>query len=217
MKKDTAYIAIMDVLLACSGAALLFIPNLQLVYIIYGFLSLVVIAGIIMMIRYFMTNSYKDFNAYGFSEGTLLVILGICGLIKATALESVFYTGIGLVLIFSCVIKLQYTLDLSRMGDKLFYLLLVLVLVLTGCGIAVLLNPFTDPAKYTSFVHLLLLIDGAFSLLFMLYLALRIRAYTKKEAKEQENKEKLEQQESLTDQNAAEEKLPESDTTKESE
>lgn len=217
MKKDTAYIAIMDVLLACSGAALLFIPNLQLVYIIYGFLSLVVIAGIIMMIRYFMTNSYKDFNAYGFSEGTLLVILGICGLIKATALESVFYTGIGLVLIFSCVIKLQYTLDLSRMGDKLFYLLLVLVLVLTGCGIAVLLNPFTDPAKYTSFVHLLLLIDGAFSLLFMLYLALRIRAYTKKEAKEQENKEKLEQQESLTDQNAAEGNLPESDTTKESE
>lgn len=217
MKKDTAYIAIMDVLLACSGAALLFIPNLQLVYIIYGFLSLVVIAGIIMMIRYFMTNSYKDFNAYGFSEGTLLVILGICGLVKATALESVFYTGIGLVLIFSCVIKLQYTLDLSRMGDKLFYLLLVLVLVLTGCGIAVLLNPFTDPAKYTSFVHLLLLIDGAFSLLFMLYLALRIRAYTKKEAKEQENKEKLEQQESLTDQNAAEEKLPESDTTQESE
>ena len=121
MKKDTAYIAIMDVLLACSGAALLFVPSLQLVYIIYGFLSLVVIAGIIMMIRYFMTNSYKDFNAYGFSEGTLLVILGICGLIKATALESVFYTGIGLVLIFSCVIKLQYTLDLSRMGDKLFY------------------------------------------------------------------------------------------------
>jgi uncharacterized membrane protein HdeD (DUF308 family) len=216
MKKDTAYIAIMDVLLACSGAALLFIPNLQLVYIIYGFLSLVVIAGIIMMIRYFMTNSYKDFNAYGFSEGTLLVILGICGLIKATALESVFYTGIGLVLIFSCVIKLQYTLDLSRMGDKLFYLLLVLVLVLTGCGIAVLLNPFTDPAKYTSFVHLLLLIDGAFSLLFMLYLALRIRAYTKKEAKEQENKEKLEQQESLTDQSAVEEKLPESDKTEES-
>ncbi|MBQ3792970.1 MAG: hypothetical protein II798_01575 [Lachnospiraceae bacterium] len=216
MKKDTAYIAIMDVLLACSGAALLFVPSLQLVYIIYGFLSLVVIAGIIMMIRYFMTNSYKDFNAYGFSEGTLLVILGICGLIKATALESVFYTGIGLVLIFSCVIKLQYTLDLSRMGDKLFYLLLVLVLVLTGCGIAVLLNPFTDPAKYTSFVHLLLLIDGAFSLLFMLYLALRIRAYTKKEAKEQENKEKLEQQESLTDQNAAEGNLPESDTTKES-
>lgn len=216
MKKDTAYIAIMDVLLACSGAALLFVPSLKLVYIIYGFLSLVVIAGIIMMIRYFMTNSYKDFNAYGFSEGTLLVILGICGLIKATALESVFYTGIGLVLIFSCVIKLQYTLDLSRMGDKLFYLLLVLVLVLTGCGIAVLLNPFTDPAKYTSFVHLLLLIDGAFSLLFMLYLALRIRAYTKKEAKEQENKEKLEQQESLTDQNAAEGNLPESDTTKES-
>ena len=207
----------MDVLLACSGAALLFIPSLQLVYIIYGFLSLVVIAGIIMMIRYFMTNSYKDFNAYGFSEGTLLVILGICGLIKATALESVFYTGIGLVLIFSCVIKLQYTLDLSRMGDKLFYLLLVLVLVLTGCGIAVLLNPFTDPTKYTSFVHLLLLIDGAFSLLFMLYLALRIRAYTKKEAKEHENKEKLEQQESLTDQNAAEGNLPESDTTKESE
>ncbi|MCR5716276.1 MAG: DUF308 domain-containing protein [Lachnospiraceae bacterium] len=182
-------ICIMSLLLAGIGAILLFVPQITVEYICYTVCGVVIIVGIYMIVHYFMTDAYRNLNAYGFSEGTLLVALGICGLLRISDLVAVFYTVMALVLILCSVVQLQSALDLRRMGDVLWILFLILSAALLICSMVMLINPFEDPAKQMLFCHYLILIGGALGLINMIYLAIRLKIYEKSKKKKEQKAE----------------------------
>ena len=202
----TAVVAIMSVMMMAIAAILLFVPQIQAIHICYMICAVIVILGIYMIVRYFMTDSYRNLNEYGFSLGTLLVVLGICGMIKAQNLAAVFIICIGIILLFSCIIKLQYAMDLKRISDPVWVVLVIVTIALTCCSIAVLLNPFSDASLYHQFTYYVLLVDSMLSLLVILYLMIRLKIYQKKEIKDQKKRAEEEEkakQEEIADQDLA--------------
>lgn len=185
----TAIVTIMAVIMAAIAALLLYVPQIQVIHICYLICAVVIILGIYLIVHYFMTDSYRNLNEYGFSVGSLLVILGVCGMIRADSLSAVFLTAIGVILVLSCVIKLQYALDLKSIGDKTWVVLVFLTLALTCCGIAVILNPFNDTKLYHLFSFYALLVDNVLSLIVILYLVIRLKLFRKKELKLEQQKQ----------------------------
>lgn len=184
----TVIVCVMALFMIAISAILLFVPKIKAIHICYLLCSAVIILGIYMIVRYFMTSAFRNLNEYGFSEGTFLVVLGICGMVRAESLAKSFFICIGLLLLLSCVIKLQYTLDLKQMGDKGWHVILVIMLILIFCSIAVILDPFNQEDLYEKFACYLLLIDGIASLLLILYVAIQLNFFEKKATRALEEK-----------------------------
>ena len=69
-------VMILSMVLMIVAALLLFVPQIKLIYMCYFMCSVTMIAGIYMIVRYFMTDAFRNMNEYGFSVGVLIVVLG---------------------------------------------------------------------------------------------------------------------------------------------
>lgn len=171
--------AVLGILL---GLFLLLFPGAQMIQIVYAIGILLIVAGIISIVRYFMTESYRRLNCYTFSAGALMVVLGICALLRAEIVSSYLIICLGIWLLASGVIKLQNALDLEAMKDKAWWVILLLAVAVMICGAVVLLNPFADRNDLNFFTYIMLVADGALSLFSVIYLTIRLRRFQKQQA-----------------------------------
>ena len=200
-------------LLAVIGAVLVFVPGVKVEYLIYILCVALIIGGIYMIVRYFMTESFRNLNEYGFALGTLLVILGICGLVKNLSLTGVFFTGLGLLLLVSAVVKLQYTMDLRSTDNSLWIVALILTAVLTVCSILVVLNPFDTTETYHAFTRWVLLVDGILGVIMVIFLTFSLKRFTENEEKTAKRREERQKQKQADAEMKAEGREPEKEKT----
>ncbi len=163
------------------GALLIFIPTLTPLHLCYVLDGIAIALGIIFIVRYFMTESYKNTQRYGFSLGTVLLLFGAIGLVKAQALSAYLLTLIGALLLVAAVLKLQNALDLKFLKDDSWIIWLMIAIVFGVLATLALLNPFGDSEKLEVFSQVVLLIDGIVSLIGTLFLYSRIRRSEKGE------------------------------------
>lgn len=174
-----AVILCMAIINVILGVVMLFVKQIEIKTLCYILITLLIILGFGLIIKYLMTESYKNINQYGFSVGTLFVILGICGLLKVDEVAGYFIVCLGIWLLASAVIKLQYALDLKALKDMAWGFLLVVSAVIAICAICVIINPFSEDTYHTYFTYIVLTADGILSLISTTYLALRIKKYAK--------------------------------------
>lgn len=172
----------MSLMFILVASVLLFIPAVQVIYICYAVCAAMIIIGIYMIVRYFLTDAFRNLNEFGFSFGVLFVILGLCGMLKSASLASSFLVIAGIALLFSGVIMLQFALDLKRMKDVLWVVMLVISVAVTLCSILVILQPFGDRVFYEEYTSYVLFVAGCLCLVVMIYVYVRIRLYEKAEA-----------------------------------
>lgn len=172
-------ISIMSLIFITIAALMLFVKEVTIAYICYAVCGLAIIAGIFLIVRYFVTQAYRNLNEYWFAEGVLAVSLGICGLLKVDALAGIFITVVGIALLISGVVKLQSALDLRMMNDAVWFVMLIISAVIIVFSMFVLLKPDLNKT-YTWYV---LLADGVLGLVNIIYLYFRIKAYNKAEIK----------------------------------
>lgn len=170
-------IATIAVIFIAVAVLVLFVPRVEVKDICYFICGFVVVLGIYMIVRYFMTAGYEKLNEYGFSEGVLFVLLGICGLVSAERIAESFLTALGLLLLLSGVIKLQYALDLKCMGDKAWAVFFAVTIILLGCSVSVILKPFEDLKFYQNYTAYILLVDGIVEIVNIFYLNFRTKEY----------------------------------------
>jgi len=139
-----------------------------------------------MIIRYFIRGSYRMMNDYGFTEGLLLVILGVLGLVRAQQLAGVFFVIAGLLLLLCCIVKLQYALDLRSIGARIWSVVLVITLLLTAAAIVGILNPFSSEDTYQKFTYILLLVDGIFGIILIVFMLIRFSVWRRRERRDRE-------------------------------
>ena len=168
------------------GLLLLFVPQIKPVYIAYVLSIAFVVVGIIWIVQYFLTESYRNINRYGFSAGTLFVILGICAMLKAEAISGYFLLCMGILILVMGVVKLQNALDLKALKDPAWKAVLGLALAVIICAVIVILNPFQKMEDLAHFTYIIMVADGIFSIISILCLAIRLKKYEKK--KDMENK-----------------------------
>ena len=67
---------------------------------------------------FFLEESYKNLNQYGFSIGVFLVIIGVCTLVKNQEMAKSFQLYIGVCILLTAIIKLQNAMDLKALKDR---------------------------------------------------------------------------------------------------
>ncbi|MCR5304158.1 MAG: HAD-IA family hydrolase [Lachnospiraceae bacterium] len=172
----TPTLVLVSLVFIIMGAVLNFFPVVDIEYIFMALCGAFVVTGIIAIVKYFMNDEYKKLGSYGFAAGCLLVILGICGMVRVDVISEYFLTIIGLAVVVTGVIALQSALDLERMKDSLWIFVLVIAVGIVGVGVFVLMAH--DPSE--SFVWWLMIVDGVLNLLIVIYLAARLKSYVKK-------------------------------------
>lgn len=187
----TSEVIIASCIAIILGLALLFVPQIQIITICYGISGVMVAAGIICIVKYFLSEAYLNMDEYGFSKGVLLVILGMCSLVRAEQVATYFILCLGVFVLLSGIMKLQYSLDVKIMKDKLWIALLFVSFIIMGCAITIILNPFSSKETLQAFTYYILIIDGILSVICNIYLFFRLKNYAKREMKE---KEKLEEE-----------------------
>ncbi|MCI5493031.1 MAG: DUF308 domain-containing protein [Lachnospiraceae bacterium] len=187
----TAIILVISAIFAGLGLVLLFVPQIQILTVIYLLGGVFIITGIVFIVQYFLKEAYRNMNQYGFSAGTLLVILGSCMMVRAGQVAEYFILGMGIFLLIAAVIKLQNALDLKALGERIWVLFCLLAAAIAVCALIIILDPFTQPADRNHFTYIILVADGVFTLISMLFLMLRVKKYqkTKNDEKVQHTKD----------------------------
>lgn len=172
--------AIIHILL---GFGLLLVPQISIVEIAYLLSVLCVVIGIILIVKYFLAEAFKNINQYGFSVGVLFVILGMCALVRAKDVSRYFILCMGILVLFTAIILLQNSLDLKALQDKSFSIILVVAIVISICAVIIIINPFSTLEDLEYFTYIILIADGALSLIITFYLSIRIKRYKKYHSK----------------------------------
>ncbi|MGN0291629.1 MAG: DUF308 domain-containing protein [Lachnospiraceae bacterium] len=165
------------------GILLILIPDLQMEYVCYGISIVLVILGIVFIVKYFLTESYKNLNQYGFSIGVFFVIIGICMLLKNEQMAKSFQFYIGVCILLTAIVKLQNAMDLKALKDRAWSVIFVVSIVIMACAMLIIINPFSDRNYEVALTYFSLLFDGVISLFSYNYLAFRIKKNEKKRAR----------------------------------
>lgn len=172
-------------------AVLFIVIGLSLVFLVPAYITLrqicyllaifILAVGVFYIIRYFVKESYKNLQEYGFSIGVILVIIGLLAIIRVPILTNYFIFSLGVFMLFASVFKLQTAMDLNALHDKSFVFWLCVAILFSGTAIAIIMNPFSSPESHMEFTQYFMIADGIISLAESLYLYYRIRSVNKKE------------------------------------
>ena len=69
------------------------------------------------------------------------------------------------------VLKVQYAIDLSRVGAKFWWLILSMAAVFIAAGLIVVFNPFSAVVTFMVFAGIALIIDGISDLITAFYIS----------------------------------------------
>lgn len=176
-------IAVIYILL---GLAMLLIPNFHTTYIIYAAGVILLVYGIILIVKYFLSGSYNDLGKYGFSGGVLSVLIGICMLIRASEVAAYFPLFLGICILLTAIIKLQTAVDLKSLGSQSWLVFLIIALIFLAAALIIVLDPLQKNATETAYIYYILVADGIVNLFCTLYLAIAIKSTHKKRSAKKE-------------------------------
>lgn len=167
------------VLYIILGGALLLVPEIKVLYICYAVSVLLVVVGIILIVKYFMMEAYKNINEYGFSTGALLVALGMCSLVRENQVADAFLLCTGICILLTAIIKLQNAIDLKSLRAKSWPAILGASIVLIFCAVIIIINPFSSMENLGTFTYLILIADGIISIVSTIFVTMEIKRYKK--------------------------------------
>ena len=157
------------------GLAMIFVPQFKEIYIIYIAGAIFVIFGIVMIVKYFLTGSYRDIGKYGFSAGVLCVLIGVLMLVRTNEIAACFSLFLGICILLTAIIKLQNAVDLKSMHNKGWFVFLLIALVFLAAAILIVLNPGGKVSQYKDVIYYILIADGVISIISPIYLIFAIR------------------------------------------
>lgn len=175
-----ALLVIGSVLYIILAACLLFIPNLSLMDVNKAIGLLCVVAGVFEVIMYFIRKSYLDPQRFGFAIGMSLLLVGIYALVRIDEFTQAFAQILAIVMVFDGIVKMQFSMDLLRMKNKKWWLVLLLAFLMAGLAMGILLSPFEGEDQKLTFTYIVLLADGAVNIVTLLYTSFQLKKFQQK-------------------------------------
>ena len=169
-------IAVIYILL---GLAKIFLPGFDSIYLIGIAGVILLVIGIVLIVKYFVSGSYRDIGKYGFSIGVLGVIAGVCMLVRASEISVYFSLFLGICILLTSIIKLQNAVDLKGMDQKSWIVFLIIAIAFLAAAVYIVLDPFGTGISQTVYIYDILIADGAVNLVETCYLAMTIRKIAK--------------------------------------
>lgn len=155
------YNLIAAIVMIIIGLTLLIWPGESNLVIVYVVASLVALAGLVLVILYFVRKeSIVPFVFGGLSVGLTLLFIGILLLLIPNILITILPIALGFFLIFSGFNTLQTAVALARMKVVRWFLPLIFAVISIICGVLALFNPFSMANVLMIFLGVSLLAEG---------------------------------------------------------
>ena len=162
------------------GGALLLVPDLDAKLICTAACLLLLLAGLLSILSFFVRKGYRQLRDYSFSLGILLLALGGSGLARLDTLAGSFLTASGFPALAVSVILLQCAVQLTVLNRRTNLLVFIFALVSLFGSITVITGFRMVLDTIPVLPQLTLLLSGVFGLLALLLTGLAIRSDVKK-------------------------------------
>ena len=167
-RRDFIYTALA---LIAVGVMFVVLPEKSTKLICYITAGLLCVWGIIKLMMYIRSDVNEAFGSFGLVTSVSLIIGGIAIFVKPEFFAGVIATIFGCIMIVDGVLKVQYAIDLSRVGAKFWWLILSMAAVFIAAGLIVVFNPFSAVVTFMVFAGIALIIDGISDLITAFYIS----------------------------------------------
>lgn len=162
-KMQGSYI-VMAVAYVVFGLSLLVKPELSTTVICYAIGAVCVIYAVANLIKYFTGSINRMYIEPDFVLSVIICVFGIVTIVRPSVIISILPFIVGIVLVFSGLIKVQDGINLKRFNYDRWFLVLGFAVISVILGIVVLLNPFGTGLLFTRIVGLFFTVDGVLSI-----------------------------------------------------
>ena len=146
------------------GICFLAWPHASLVTICYAIGAVCVIYAVANLIKYFTGSMNRMYIEPDFVLSVIICVFGIVTIVRPSVIISILPFIVGIVLVFSGLIKVQDGINLKRFNYDRWFLVLGFAVISVILGIVVLLNPFGTGLLFTRMVGLFFTVDGVLSI-----------------------------------------------------
>ncbi|MCH3972591.1 MAG: DUF308 domain-containing protein [Oscillospiraceae bacterium] len=174
-----------------GGALLLLFPQISLPALCQAIAILLMIAGTVLILIYFLRKRYLDPGHFEFAGGAACILLGVFSLMRTAEIAFAFSQLLAIAVLADSLIKIQYSTDLLRLQMKKWWIVLLLAGASIALAMTALANPFGDDAKRLTFTYAVLITDGILNIIVVLILRHAHKTYQQRRSAELENTEEL--------------------------
>lgn len=139
------------------GVFLFIKPELANEMVGYILGTLIMIAGVNSLVKFFVNQSALRFFDFELVLGILSILLGAMIIFNPLALTGILTIGLGLWMIVQSTIKVQYALELKRYGEDSWLLTLVIAILTLILGLIVIFNPFNGQMLLTKVIGIFII------------------------------------------------------------
>lgn len=142
--KKTGWISILEsVIFALLGIIIIWRKE-EIVKLISCVLGIIfIITGVFKIINYFSNKGKNDIYNFNLIYGLMAIVLGIVTMIYSNTIGTIFRIVIGIWIIYSSLIRVNFAIKLKALNVKFWIHSLVLALIMFGCGLYVVMNSGT--------------------------------------------------------------------------
>ena len=213
-----------SLLLIALGGIMLCTNQVEPVYFCYGAGGCLLVWGIWLISRYFLRKEFQQTTNYGFSVGTLVVILGAVDLIRAKDIVESLSIYIGFVILVIGVVMLQNTVQLKNLRGKLWVVSLIFSLISEAAAIVILLDIRHIISRHVKVLYIIQIAVGCFALLCLCFVGVCTRRFHRDASRDFErnleessqwmDEKPIEPENSVTEEDSEDEESPESEIEK---
>ena len=157
LKPTAAFYGLICVIL---GIIDLINPEKMLNIIAYAIGISAIVCGVVFVIRYMVRDVRYNMGNNDFLSGIVAVVIGIVILVKWQELMALVPMILGVFIIVSGCIKLQDCVDLKKLGNSAFAVMLVMALAFIIFGAVLVANPFESEVLLLRLIGVSLILSG---------------------------------------------------------
>lgn len=157
------------------GLALLLWPEASLRLVCYLFGAVILVKGLLSIWGYVRAEERFFFDYFGLVFGIAASALGVFLLLQPDTVVSVLPILVGVYVIVDAVVRLQSAFELRAMGYGRWWGFLILAGLSVALGVLMVVNPFETVQLLVMAIGVILLVEGALSLISAVYAAVLLR------------------------------------------
>lgn len=180
----TIFLAVVAGLFIFVSMIMLFVEGIRPLYLTYMMSALLIVFGIGLIVKYFVTEAYRSMHDYSFSGGALIVILGGCALARKDEVTAQIAAFIGLLVLAVAVVMLQQAMQLHIMQNRLWIMVLVISFITLISAIVLLFDLKVLTGRIDRLEYWILLIAGICTLGCMVISGIGVKLFERREEKE---------------------------------
>lgn len=171
------------ILTACicivAGLILIFFPEITAKTLALALAIFLLGLGLVRVITYFARDPQLGLFQYDLVMGLIYILAGLFILFRTNEIISLIPFLLGFVVTISGILKLQNSINLLRVKDRMWPIILVLAALNIIFGVVLLLNPFEAATTLIILLGIALLYSGLSDLITVFLVSHRIRILSK--------------------------------------